>query len=173
MAQEPAFTVAVQLAARSSHASVVHPSESLQVDAVVHAPPEVHAPHPVADVSTQRAPVRAVHAVELTDGSHALQSFAGLTAPATTQLVPTRQNPACAGLSQRSAASSQTSSVHATPSVHVFVEPTHAAAAVHVSSTVQNERSSHDEPVRTVHAVVLVAGRHSWQPLPGLSPPLG
>ena len=75
--------------------------------------------------------------------------------------------------SQRSAASLQVSApLHATPSLQLRAEPPlQVAPAVHVSPLVQYAPSSHEAPVRAVHALVELAGWQTWHWFVGLIAP--
>lgn len=84
-----------------------------------------------------------------------------------------RQLPAATGFVHTSLLSLHESVVHDRPSLQLRAAPTHVAAAVHASLTVQKRPSSHAVPVRAVHADVLEAVMHAWQKFDGLMDPFG
>lgn len=78
---EPGPTGYVHTPVVSSHVSAVHDWPSEQVETVAQSPEVLHAPQPPIEPSLQRAPVRAVHDVELETGSHDRHGFVGSTVP--------------------------------------------------------------------------------------------
>jgi hypothetical protein len=81
MAQVSGFGVEVQTPVRSVQRSVVHESPSVQVLAVEHTPAALQVPQPAAEPSSQRAPVRGLHALGAVAGLQLSQGFVGFCAP--------------------------------------------------------------------------------------------
>ena len=68
-----------QMPVVSVHVFAVHASESSQVLCVVQVPELAHEPHPGADASSQRTPVRGDHALVLALVEQYWQGFVGST----------------------------------------------------------------------------------------------